>query len=160
MLRQCCGNATCWQIQHDKQPVSDLQKLLSVGEMTSSIVYPILVDVQDTSPNTVGLIPTSGVAFVVPKGKSQSYPMKLLQSVFDAWPVLILTFLLSVLAGIFLWAMVRSIMNYNVDVLLRLNGTVMISMQFTPLPVLSALQYSDLLCTVQLCSLFPPSDNV
>jgi len=65
------------------------------------------VDKQDAAGNLdhklISLIPPASIAFVVPRGKRESYPKKLLMSVFEAWPVLILTILLSLLAGVFLW---------------------------------------------------------
>ena len=89
-------------------PVNDAEKLLGVAR-DSHVIYPVIVDKEeagDVDSNLIGLIPSSSVAFVVPRDKRESYPKKLLMSVFEAWPVLILTILLSLLAGVFLWLLV------------------------------------------------------
>lgn len=89
-------------------PVNDAEQLLRVAR-DSHVIYPVIVDKQeagDLDRNLIGLIPSSSSAFVVPRGKRESYPKKLLVSVFEAWPVLILTILLSLLAGVFLWLLV------------------------------------------------------
>lgn len=111
MLSTCCGNLTpsCWHVEHYK-PISDSSRLL-FDTSNSHIIYPIIVDSLDplaNPDNMIGLIPPSSIAFVVPKGKRESYPKKLLMSVFEAWPVLILTMLLSILAGIILWLTVST----------------------------------------------------
>ena len=50
---------------------------------------------------------------MAPKGERRSLPGKLLESVLDAWPVLIVMFLLAILAGILVWAMVSYCSNDN-----------------------------------------------
>ena len=110
LLTECCGNNTpaCWRVDHDDNPVTDVSSLsVAFGSLNADIFYPVIVDVQDDKDNMIGLIPPTGVAFVVPKDKGKSFPKKLLMSVFEAWPVLILTLLLSILAGIVLWITVR-----------------------------------------------------
>lgn len=106
MLNKCCGNLTssCWEVIH-RSPETDPEQLRSTVK-DSHIIYPVLVDKQDmTSENRhlIGLVPPGSIAFIVPKGEPDSYPKKLLMAVFEAWPVLILTILLSILAGAFLW---------------------------------------------------------
>ena len=117
MLNKCCGNnnSSCWQVMY-QPPETDPEQLLRVPR-DSHVIYPVLVDKQDAADeklNMIGLIPPASIAFVVPKGKRESYPKKLLMSVFEAWPVLILTILLSILAGAFLWVLVSG-MAYNVS---------------------------------------------
>ena len=114
MLNKCCGNQSCWQVMH-LPPETDPQQILRVTR-DSHVIYPVLVNKQDPANeklNMIGLIPPASTAFVVPKGKRESYPKKLLMSVFEAWPVLILTLLLSVLSGVLLWILVSG-MAYNV----------------------------------------------
>ena len=109
MLNKCCGNhsSSCWQVVHHP-PEKDPERLLNTAR-DSQVIYPVLVDKQDPASdnlNLIGLVPPASIAFVVPKGKRESYPKKLLMAVFEAWPVLILTILLSILAGVFLWLLV------------------------------------------------------
>lgn len=106
MLTKCCGNDTpsCWQMMHH-HPEKEPEQLLRAAR-ESHVIYPVIVDKQDAGDldrNLISLIPPSSIAFVVPRGKRESYPKKLLMSVFEAWPVLILTILLSLLAGVVLW---------------------------------------------------------
>ncbi|XP_031568614.1 uncharacterized protein LOC116303242 isoform X2 [Actinia tenebrosa] len=106
MLSKCCGNHTpsCWHLHH-YEPISNPSRLL-FEVSNAHIVYPVIVDSQDpleNPANMIGLIPPSSISFVVLKDKRESFPKKLLMSVFEAWPVLILTLLLSILAGIVLW---------------------------------------------------------
>lgn len=117
MLTKCCGNNNpiCWQIAHHP-PEKDPEQLLRVSG-DSHVIYPVIVDKQDAGNldhNLISLIPPASIAFVVPRGKRESYPKKLLMSVFEAWPVLILTILLSILAGVFLWLLVSGIQDVQV----------------------------------------------
>ena len=109
MLNKCCGNhsSSCWQVMY-QTPKTDPEKLLHESR-DSHVIYPVLVDSQDAANeklNMIGLVPPASIAFVVPKGKRGNFPQKLMTSVFEAWPVLILAFLLSILAGVFLWLLV------------------------------------------------------
>jgi len=116
MLTKCCGNHTpsCWQVMHHP-PEKDPEQLLRVARDVH-VIYPVIVDKQDAAGNLdhnlISLIPPSSIAFVVPRGKRESYPKKLLMSVFEAWPVLILTILLSLLAGVFLWLLVSGVFRH------------------------------------------------
>ena len=112
MLTKCCGNHTpsCWQVTYHP-PVKNPEQLLRLSR-DSHVIYPVIVDKQETlslDHNLISLIPPSSIGFVVPRGKRESFPKKLLMSVFEAWPVLILTILLSVLAGVLLWLLVSEI---------------------------------------------------
>ena len=109
LLSKCCGNLTsgCWQMIHHS-PETDPEQLLSTVK-DSHLIYPVLVDKQDMASENhhlIGLVPPGSIAFVVPKGERDNYPKKLMMAVFEAWPVLILTILLSILAGVFLWLLV------------------------------------------------------
>ena len=109
LLSKCCGNLTsgCWQMIHHP-PETDPEQLLSTVK-DSHLIYPVLVDKQDMASENhhlIGLVPPGSIAFVVPKGERDNYPKKLMMAVFEAWPVLILTILLSILAGVFLWLLV------------------------------------------------------
>ena len=113
MLNKCCGNhsSSCWQVMY-QPPKTDPEQLLRESR-DSHVIYPVLVDKQDAANeklNMIGLVPPASIAFVVPKEKRESFPKKLLMSVFEAWPVLILTILLSILAGVFLWLLVSDML--------------------------------------------------
>ena len=112
MLTKCCGNHTpsCWEMTH-RAPEKDPEQLLQSAH-NSHVIYPVIVDKQDATSldyNLISLIPPTSIAFVVPRGKRESFPKKLLMSVFEAWPVLILTILLSILAGVLVWLLVSGI---------------------------------------------------
>lgn len=109
MLTKCCGNHTpsCWQVTYHP-PVENPEQLLRLSR-DSHVIYPVIVDKQEAvslDHNLISLIPPSSIGFVVPRGNKESFPKKLLMSVFEAWPVLILTILLSILAGVLLWVLV------------------------------------------------------
>lgn len=98
------SSSSCWEVIH-RSPETDPEQLRSTVK-DSHIIYPVLVDKQDMASENrhlIGLVPPGSIAFIVPKGEPDSYPKKLLMAVFEAWPVLILTILLSILAGAFLW---------------------------------------------------------
>ena len=112
MLTKCCGNHTpsCWQVTYHP-PVKNPEQLLRLSR-DSHVIYPVIVDKQEAvslDHNLISLIPPSSIGFVVPRGNRESFPKKLLMSVFEAWPVLILTILLSILAGVLLWVLVSGI---------------------------------------------------
>ena len=115
MLNKCCGNYSlnCWKVIYEP-PETDPEKLLRKAR-DSHVIFPVIVDKQEATNeklNMISLVPPASIAFVVPKGKRESYPKKLLMSVFEAWPVLILTILLSILAGFFLWLLVSGIARF------------------------------------------------
>lgn len=92
-------------------PVKNPEQLLRLSR-DSHVIYPVIVDKQEAvslDHNLISLIPPSSIGFVVARGKRESFPKKLLMSVFEAWPVLILTILLSILAGVLLWVLVSGI---------------------------------------------------
>ena len=112
LLSKCCGNYSlnCWKVIY-QPPETDPEQLLRSAR-DSHVIFPVIVDKQEATDEKlkmISLIPPASIAFVVPKGKRESYPKKLLMSVFEAWPVLILTILLSILAGVFLWLLVSDI---------------------------------------------------
>ena len=80
-----------------------------INKTETKTVLSILQVNQTVFSVAAGLLPSTGIAFVARKGEKKSLPMKLLNVVFEAWPVLIVMFLLAILAGILIWAMVRKI---------------------------------------------------
>lgn len=115
LLNKCCGNYSlkCWEVIYEP-PETDPEQLLR-RTRDSQVIFPVIVDKQEATDeklNMISLVPPASIAFVVPKGKRESYPKKLLMSVFEAWPVLILTILLSILAGVFLWLLVSGIARF------------------------------------------------
>jgi len=77
------------------------------------VKLPLVVNFKESGlrsqKNVVPMLPHTGVAFVVRRDRVENdYSLQLLSAVFGAWPVLVLTLLLSVLAGVIAWALVRN----------------------------------------------------
>jgi hypothetical protein len=109
MLSQCCnlGREGCGDIQH-------INEYDTPGDVSSGydIKMPVLVNFKEnglrSQKNVVPMLPHTGVAFVVRRDLiEKDYSLQLLGAVFGAWPVLVLTLLLSVLAGVIAWVLVR-----------------------------------------------------
>ena len=96
MLNECCKLS------------SNLVFVDSEGE--ANLTLPVLLNVEECRLNNqadlVPMLPNTGVAFVVIKENKGNHSMKLLNSLVGTWPVLVLTLILSVIAGIIAWALV------------------------------------------------------
>ncbi|XP_032235133.2 uncharacterized protein LOC5510092 isoform X2 [Nematostella vectensis] len=108
MLHHCCGinpynPMSCGELQHKTYEIGDVKP-------ASDIEMPVIVNFKESGlrsqKKVVPMLPHTGVAFVVRRDRVEGdYSIQLLTSVFSAWPVLILTLLLSVLAGMIAWAL-------------------------------------------------------
>lgn len=56
--------------------------------------------------NLVPIVPHAGIAFVVVKDTKSNHSLQMLKSLFTTWPVLVLTLILSLIAGIIAWSLV------------------------------------------------------
>ena len=59
--------------------------------------------------NLVPMVPHTGISFVVVKGGKSNHSLQMVKSLFTTWPVLVLTLVLSLFAGIIAWSLVGSI---------------------------------------------------
>ncbi|KAK3715206.1 hypothetical protein QZH41_007816 [Actinostola sp. cb2023] len=107
MMARCCGRS----YGHE---CGDVEHLLEYNENDLDVNYdvklPLVVNFKESGlrsqRNVVPMLPHTGVAFVVRRDRvEKDYSMQLLTAVFGAWPVLVLTLLLSVLAGIIAWVL-------------------------------------------------------
>ncbi|XP_020629566.1 uncharacterized protein LOC110066669 [Orbicella faveolata] len=91
MLEACCADA--FEVKY--------------VESDSDIILPVILNYKETGlqsqSKVVPILPYTGVAFVVKRADKKNLPIKTLSSVFSSWPVLVITLLLSVLAGIVAW---------------------------------------------------------
>lgn len=91
MLENCC-------------PSSEI-KYVDVDQ--ADIFLPVILNYKESGLSSqskvVPILPNTGVAFVVKRADRKHLPIKILSSIFSSWPVLVLTLLLSVLAGIVAW---------------------------------------------------------
>lgn len=111
MLSQCCGFQAngCGEVKH----IEEYQHDLGDVELQYDVKMPVLVNFKESGlrsqKNVVPMLPHTGVAFVVRRDRiEKDYSLQLLGAVFGAWPVLVLTLLLSVLAGVIAWALVSN----------------------------------------------------
>lgn len=81
-----------------------------VDAYQADIVLPVILNYKESGLSSqskvVPILPNTGVAFVVKRADRKHLPIKILSSIFSSWPVLVLTLLLSVLAGIVAWILV------------------------------------------------------
>ena len=82
-------------------------------EGDSDIKVPVILNYKESGlqsqKKVVPILPYTGVAFVVKREDKKNFPIKTLSSIFSSWPVLVLTLLLSVLAGIVAWILVNNL---------------------------------------------------
>lgn len=82
-------------------------------EGDSDITLPVILNYKESGLHSqdkvVPILPYTGVAFVVKRADKRNLPIKTLSSVFSSWPVLVITLLLSVLAGIIAWILVNNL---------------------------------------------------
>ena len=81
-----------------------------VDAYQADIILPVILNYKESGLSSqskvVPILPNTGVAFVVKRADRKHLPIKILSSIFSSWPVLVLTLLLSVLAGIVAWILV------------------------------------------------------
>ena len=102
----CCGTSDppCWQLTYSDKPI--LLNTTTPIEKRAEIFIPTVVG-EVSIATQVALLPTSGVAFLVPKAKPGAQASSLLKAVLEVWPLVILTVMLCILSGIIIWALVR-----------------------------------------------------
>ena len=97
MLTTCCGNFKIKYVESD-----------------ADIYLPVILNYKESGLSSqnkvVPILPYTGVTFIVKKADTRNLPIKILSSIFRFWPVLVLTLLLSVLAGIVAWTLVNKLL--------------------------------------------------
>ena len=101
MLTECCRLSTT--LAHNS---SDVNK--------PDLEFPVVVNLEadcnmKKHSNLVPLVPHTGVTFVVVKGGRSNHSLQMVKSLFTTWPVLVLTLVLSLFAGIIAWSLVGEI---------------------------------------------------
>ena len=95
MLSVCCVNAEIKYVDFDP----------------ADIFLPVILNYKESGLSSqnkvVPMLPNTGVGFVVKRADRKHLPIKILSSIFSSWPVLVLTLLLSILAGIVAWILVN-----------------------------------------------------
>ena len=100
MLNECCQLSTILIEDSSATQEPDLK-------------LPVVVNLEadcDTKKNSnlVPMVPHTGIAFVVVKSNKGAHSLEMLKSLFTTWPVLLLTLILSLIAGIVAWLLVGS----------------------------------------------------
>lgn len=110
MLEACCADA--FEVKY--------------VESDSDIILPVILNYKETGlqsqSKVVPILPYTGVAFVVKRADKKNLPIKTLSSVFSSWSVLVITLLLSVLAGIVAWILVNNYCGHS-----KINSVLMLS---------------------------------
>lgn len=102
MLVECCRLSTT--LAHNS---SDVKK--------ADLEFPVVVNLgadcnmKKHNSNLVPLVPHTGVTFVVVKGGKSNHSLQMVKSLFTTWPVLVLTLVLSLFAGMIAWSLVGEI---------------------------------------------------
>ena len=88
----------------------------------SDLELPIIVNLEadcnmKKHSNLVPLLPHMGVAFLLLNDNKSNHSLQMLKSLFTTWPVLVLTLVLSLFAGIIAWSLVG-----RIDVILHVTS--------------------------------------
>lgn len=83
----------------------------SSDEADADLELPVIVNLaadcnKNKQSNLAPMLPNIGIAFVVIKDKKSNYSLQMMKSLLATWPVLVLTLLLSLIAGIIAWSLV------------------------------------------------------
>lgn len=73
--------------------------------------------------NLVPIVPHAGIAFVVVKDTKSNHHLQMLKSLFTTWPVLVLTLILSLIAGIIAWSLVGKNLTHKRNFYIRNGNT-------------------------------------
>ena len=98
MLAECCRLSTTLVYNSTEADEPDLD-------------LPVVVNLEadcnmKKNSNLVPLVPHTGIAFVVVKANKSNHSLQMLKSLLATWPVLVLTLILSLIAGIIAWSLV------------------------------------------------------
>lgn len=99
MLSECCKLSST-PVTHNISEVND-----------TDLELPIIVNLEADCnkrkhSNLVPLLPHMGVAFLLLDDNKSNHSLQMLKSLFTTWPVLVLTLVLSLFAGIIAWSLV------------------------------------------------------
>ena len=72
---------------------------------------PVVVNLEtdrnmNKQSNLVPMVPHTGIAFVIVKNNKNNYSLQMLKSLLATWPILVLTLILTLIAGIIAWSLV------------------------------------------------------
>ncbi|KAJ7373768.1 hypothetical protein OS493_011377 [Desmophyllum pertusum] len=101
MLNECCR-------------LSSNVVYLNSSDVEPDFNLPVIVNLEAVKYNInrqrnltlVSMLPQTGTAFVVVKANKSDQLWQVMKSLFSTWPVLVLTLILSLLAGIIAWSLV------------------------------------------------------
>jgi hypothetical protein len=106
LIEFCCGE--CWKVNLTAK-VS--RQSITAGKIPSyiDIALPFsTVDVEavEHGMTFVSLVANPSVVYITKKSSASAIPRKLIAAVWNAWPVLVMALLLSLVSGVFLWFLV------------------------------------------------------
>ena len=106
LIGSCCK--TCWKLNISNK-VS--RQSITAGEIEDStdlvLPYSSKDNVKHHGMEFVSLVSNPSVVYITKKESASAIPRKLIGTILNAWPVLIVALLLSVVSGVFLWFLVR-----------------------------------------------------
>ena len=99
MLSECCQLST--NLAYNSSDVDE-----------PDLDLPVVVNLEtdfnmNKQSSLVPMVPHTGIAFVVLKSSKGNHSLQMLKSLFATWPVLVLTLILTMIAGIIAWSLVR-----------------------------------------------------
>jgi hypothetical protein len=109
LIERCCK--TCWKLNLTGK-VS--RQSITTGKIPSyiDIVLPYSSSGEGTKVkdmNFVTFVENPSVVYITKKESASAIPRKLIGAIWNAWPVLIMALLLSVVSGVLLWVLVSKV---------------------------------------------------
>ena len=106
LIEFCCGE--CWKVNLTAK-VS--RQSITAGKIPSYIDIALPFSTVDAEAvehgmTFVSLVANPSVVYITKKSSASAIPRKLIAAVWNAWPVLVMALLLSLVSGVFLWFLV------------------------------------------------------
>ena len=98
MLNECCRLSS---------KLVDNSSDLDEPDLDLPVVVNLETDFNmNTQSSLVPMVPHTGIAFVIVKNNKSNYSLQMLKSLLATWPILVLTLILTLIAGIIEWSLV------------------------------------------------------
>ena len=107
-LKSCCGSCARYTVVNATNNQSSLRSLAKSG--SADIFFPVLGETSASSVHGFHFVPilflTGGTLLYVQDKSGKAFASKLLEGVFEVWPLVTIALLLALIAGSIIWLMV------------------------------------------------------
>ncbi len=113
IVKHCCNGHT--NITYEKLPLNNADVVKDhIGKNGTVISFPVYGEMKDLTFQSFPYMPVveaPAVVFIMTNEESADAAQAVMDAVFQGWPVLVLTLVMALVSGIFMWALVSAIIS-------------------------------------------------